>query len=204
MEETKKELHEEHVHHEMHHGYPEKKKDGDTLWDIVKFALTALIIVLPIRMFIAQPFIVSGASMVPTFKDKDYLIIDELTYRVEDPKRGDVIVFHPPQDTKVYYIKRIIGLPNETIVIKGSSVTIKNEEHPLGFALSEPYLQNKSNDDMTKKTGPNEYFVLGDNRPFSSDSRVWGVLPKDHITGRALLRLFPIQHIDVLPGKASY
>lgn len=182
----------------------EKKKKGDSFWDLIKFALVALIIVLPIRVFIAQPFIVSGASMVPTFEDKDYLIVDELSYHLSQPSRGDVIIFHPPKDPSIYYIKRIIGLPNETVILSGSSVTIKNSEHPDGFDLSEPYITNKSSDTVTKTLGADEYFVMGDNRPASYDSRGWGILPRDHIIGRAFLRLYPFNHVSIFPGEAHY
>lgn len=178
------------------------KKNENSFWELLKFAFIALIIVIPIRTFIAQPFIVSGSSMVPTFEDKQYLIVDELSYRFENPNRGDVIIFHPPQNESVYYIKRIIGLPNETVEISGGTITIKNSEHPDGFVLDEPYIVKPSNDTAsTHLLGPKEYFVMGDNRTASSDSRAWGNLPADHITGRAFLRLLPITDISIFPGE---
>lgn len=168
--------------------------------DIIKVLFLALVIVLPIRIFIAQPFIVSGASMEPTFHNGDYLIIDELSYRFNKPQRGDVVIFRYPKDPNTFFIKRIIGLPNETITLTPTSTRIKNFEHPEGFALDESYAQNHDGANMSVTLGPDEYFVMGDNRDASSDSRSWGPLPADHITGRALLQLFPPDDISILPG----
>ena len=173
----------------------------ESVWELVRFALIVLVLAVGLRFFVAQPFVVSGSSMVPTFTDKDYLIVDELTYDFENPARGDVIVFHPPAQPKgIYYIKRVIGLPGETISINGGTVTIANADHPNGFVLSEPYISAPTNNVITKKLGSDEYFVMGDNRPFSSDSRSWGVLPRKNIVGRTFLRLLPVTHISVLPG----
>lgn len=178
-----------------------QKKEVNSWWDLIKFAITAFVIIVPIRFFIIQPFVVSGDSMVPTFHDKDYLIVDEISYRFKSPQRGDVIIFKPPNQPKgIYYIKRIIGLPGESISIKGTKVTIVNKEHPEGYQLSEPYVQNISSDNFETTVAEGELFVLGDNRPRSSDSRVWGLLPIKNITGRALVRLFPFRDISYLPG----
>ncbi len=182
----------------------EPPKKQDSLWDIIKFAALALLIVIPVRMFIAQPFVVSGLSMFPTFHNADYLIIDELSYRFTEPHRGDVIVFKYPKDPSKFFIKRIIGLPNETISINGSKVTIKNEANPEGFSLDEQYVQNTAQNNLTTTTGPTEYFVLGDNRSGSSDSRVWGNLDRSYIIGRAYLRLLPLSLINYLPGKEPF
>ncbi len=169
--------------------------------ELVKFAAIAFIIVVPIRYFVAQPFVVSGLSMFPTFNDGQYLIIDELSYRFHPPHRGDVVVFHYPKDKSKYFIKRIIGLPGETVVTKNNSVTIKNADHPEGFVLDEPYVSRAVDGNVTSKLGADEYFVLGDNRPASSDSRYWGNLPKDLIVGRVYLRLLPFSRIGILPGE---
>ena len=177
------------------------QKIGSSLLDTIKFIVLALIIVTPIRMFIAQPFIVSGSSMDPTFATGQYLIVDELSYHLGDPKRGDVIILRYPNDTKKFFIKRVIGLPNETLEIQNGTVTIKNMEHPEGFAMSEPYIKYTKNDTMTKMLGEGEYFVMGDNRAASSDSRYWGVVPRDLVVGRALVRLLPIASAAVLPGN---
>ncbi|OGI82921.1 signal peptidase I [Candidatus Nomurabacteria bacterium RIFCSPLOWO2_02_FULL_44_12] len=176
----------------------EKEKSG---WELVRFAIIALLVVVPIRLFIAQPFVVSGASMFPTFEDKDYLIVDELTYKFNEPKRDDVIIFRYPNDTKKFFIKRIIGLPNETGDIKGGTITITNESHPDGLTLEEPYVKNGSADNVHFELKNGEYYVMGDNRIASSDSRSWGTVSRKHIVGRALVRLWPISDIDFLPGK---
>ena len=177
---------------------PQKKKEG--FWDLIKFAILAILIVVPIRAFVAQPFIVSGSSMIPTFKNSDYLIVDEISYKFEAPKRGDVIVFKWPKDTSKYFIKRIIGLPGETVKIKGSLVTIINKDNPNGLVLGEPYVENKSDNTLEITLPDDQYFVMGDNRSGSSDSRAWGNLPSDLIVGRALVRLFPVNKISLLPG----
>lgn len=181
------------------------KKGLENFWDLIKFAVIALIIVIPIRMFVAQPFLVSGESMFPTFHDGEYLIVDELSYIIGQPHRGDVIVFRYPGDTKRFFIKRIIGLPNEEVSIKNGIVTIINQENPKGFILNEPYIDEKFDTTSNYKTGESEYFVMGDNRNRSSDSRVWGEplitkLTSKLIIGRAYLRLLPLKDISYLPG----
>jgi signal peptidase I len=175
-------------------------KSSESIWSTVRFFLTSLAIVIPLRLFIAQPFIVSGESMVPTFHNSDYLIVDQISYRLSDPGRGDVIVFRYPYDTKRFFIKRIIGLPGETVIVRGNDVIIKNEANPKGITLDESYISHSVSGDMTVKLDEGEYFVMGDNRPASSDSRVWGVLDEKYITGRALVRLYPFNHISLLPG----
>ena|SRR3989338_5940106 len=179
----------------------ETEKEDSGWRELVRFALIALIIVAPIRLFIAEPFVVSGSSMVPTFENKDYLIIDKLSYELGNPKRSDVVIFKYPNDPTKYFIKRIIGLPNETVEIKGSVVTIINGEYKDGFKLSEPYVKNISNNTTHLELKSDEYFVMGDNRSGSSDSRVWGPVNEKFLTGRALLRLLPLNHINILPGS---
>ena len=178
---------------------PGEKKE--TWWDFLRFALIATAIVLPIRLFIAQPFIVSGASMVPNFENGNYLIIDELTYRFEEPKRGEVIVFRFPFEPGRFLIKRIAALPQETIIIKDDTVTIKNAAHPEGFVWEQGVVRSSHRKaEQTVTLGENEYFVLGDNRDESADSRLWGVLRREYITGRPLLRLFPLPQLGLFPG----
>lgn len=179
----------------------ENKFDKQSFWELVRFAFFALIIVIPIRIFIAQPFIVSGSSMVPTFEDGQYLIIDEISYRLNDPQRDDVIVFRYPNDTTKYFIKRIIGLPNETVDIKGNTVTVTNKNHPDGLILDQSFIENTSNNDTHFELKDDEYFVMGDNRSASSDSRYWGAVPKNLLIGKVFLRLLPIDKIGLLPGN---
>lgn len=177
-----------------------KERKKDSVWDLVKFAIIAFLIVMPIRMFIAQPFVVSGDSMFPTFHDGEYLIVDEISYIAGNPSRGDVAIFRYPNDTKRFFIKRIIGLPNEEISINGNKIKIINKENPEGFLLTEPYINEDFDFSGTYKTKNGEYFVLGDNRNKSLDSRFWGILPEKLLIGRAYLRLLPIKEISYLPG----
>lgn len=177
------------------------KTRWQSFWELVRFALIALIIVIPIRVFIAEPFIVSGSSMVPTFENGDYLIIDKVSYMLGSPKRDDVVVFRYPGDTSKFFIKRIIGLPNETVDIKGNEVTITNGDYKEGFKLEQPFVKNISNNDTHFELKDSEYFVMGDNRGASSDSRYWGAVEKDLLTGKALLRLLPINKVDFWPGS---
>jgi signal peptidase I len=167
-------------------------------WDIAKTAAVALILAGLVRYFIVQPFFVEGASMEPNFENGEYLLIDEISYYFQNIERDEVVVFHYPLDTSKYYIKRVVGLPGETIEIKSGKVNIYNSAHPEGFAVNETYLggNSKTDGDIKKKLGGDEYFVLGDNRAVSSDSRRWGVLPKSDIVGRVWLRAWPI-------GKAA-
>ena len=176
------------------------REHAESLWDLVKFAALALVIVLPIRMFIAQPFIVSGESMVPTFQDGQYLIVDEISYILNGAHRGDVVVFKYPNDTKRYFIKRVIGMPDEKIIINDGKIKIINKENPDGFFLEEPYINEAFPTTGEYITGDNEYFVMGDNRNHSADSRSWGILPKNLMVGRAYLRLLPFKDISYLPG----
>ena len=178
---------------------------GDFLKEIIKFSIIAFIIVVPIRLYVAQPFIVSGASMSPTFESGNYLIVDQLSYKFKEPNRGDVIIFRFPQDPSKFFIKRIIGLPGETIEIAEGAITIKNSTYPEGFFINEPYVElvSKRSTPLTTVLLDDEYFVLGDNRGASSDSRSWGPLQENLIVGKALLRLLPVTALDILPGDYS-
>lgn len=181
---------------------PAKQGFWHSAGEFVRFAGIVIIIVFCVRYFVAQPFIVSGTSMVPTFQNSNYLIIDQLSYRFQEPHRGDVIVFHPPLEMKTYYIKRIIGIPGDLVTVKNGVVTISNDEYPDGFTLNEPYLNKESTiENVSLKVTPGNYFVMGDNRSVSFDSRRWGLLPKKNITGRAFIRLFPLNEIDLFPGE---
>lgn len=173
------------------------------------YLAVALAIALVVRFFIAAPYIVSGSSMEPNFDNWNYLIVDRLTYHFEAPQRGDVVVLNLPEDTGRALIKRIIGLPGDTIQLTGTEpvVTIINTAHPKGFTLKEPYISPSNygggtNISVTLST--DEYFALGDNRKVSADSRVWGILPRADIVGRVLLRLYPLNGIGILPSSARY
>lgn len=179
----------------------QEEKRENFFTELLKFALVAVIIVVPVRLFVAQPFIVSGASMEPTFDNGEYLIVDEISYRLESPSRGDVVIFRYPKDPSQYFIKRVIGLPNETVQITEGNVSV-TKENGEKVTLAEPYVVNEGNGrNMSVTLDEGEYFVMGDNRPASSDSRLWGVLPEKNIVGRALVRLLPIQTAKIFPGK---
>lgn len=170
------------------------------LGEFLRLVLVAAAIALPIRYFIAQPFIVRGESMEPNFQEGEYLVIDEFSYLIRAPKRGEVVVFRYPLNTRQYFIKRVIGLPGETLKIKENSVFITSAEHPGGFKLEESYLPEKleTRGSVEFVLGPSEYVVLGDNRPASSDSRSWGTLDRELITGRAFFRVLPPARFGVV------
>jgi len=160
--------------------------------------LIALFIVLPVRYFLIQPFVVKGQSMEPTFYNSDYLIIDELSYHLRSPKRGEVIVFRAPVAKNTYYIKRIIGLPNETVEIKDGEILVFDPKIKKEVNIKEDYIassvQTSGNVKITLK--PDEYFVLGDNRRLSYDSRNWGPVTRSEVVGRVLLRLYPLNQLQ--------
>lgn len=177
------------------------------VWEILKFSVIALLIVLPVRYFIAQPFVVSGTSMVPTFNASDYLVIDEVTYRFYEPQRGDVIIFRYPLDPSTFFVKRVIGLPYETVEVSDGTITIVSADKAERFVLKEPYVVASENTHRWSETvtlGAGEYYVLGDNRDVSADSRVWGPLPERYIMGRAFAQLMPITQIQLFPGKYEF
>lgn len=177
-----------------------KETSRSSFWEFVRYALIALLIVIPFRIFIAQPYMVSGSSMDPTFKDADYLIVDQISKRFEDPQRGSVVIIKYPKDTSKYFIKRLIGFPGETVEIKSGVVTVYNEENKNGLKLDEPYVFYKKNENFSITLGENEYFVMGDNRAGSFDSRSWGTLPKKNIIGKPMVRLLPLNKIGFWPG----
>ncbi|NCF75256.1 MAG: signal peptidase I [Xanthomonadaceae bacterium] len=166
--------------------------------ETIKAIVISLVIIIPIRYFLIQPFYVKGASMEPTFNNHDYLIVNEIEYRFSSPKRGDIIVFRYPGDKREYFIKRIIGLPNERVKIENNKVFIYNNKFPKGVEINEKYLNEKDikkNADTT--LNGNEYFVLGDNRNNSFDSRFFGTVSKDLIIGKVWLRGWPFNNVKI-------
>lgn len=181
----------------------EEEKKNNFWAEVVQFILIIVFVVIPFRAWVAQPFVVSGDSMQPSFETSDYLIIDQLTYKFKDPVRGDVIVFRYPNDPSKFFIKRIIGLPGDTVMVKDEKVYITPQNTIYTTLLDEPYIQGLRPTDMKILVPYGSYFVLGDNREVSSDSRVWGLLDDSLIKGRAFLRLFPLDQIDLFPGNYS-
>lgn len=167
------------------------------LVEIFKVVAISLAIIIPIRYFLIQPFYVKGASMEPNFEDHQYLIIDEISYRFGDPKRGDIVVFRYPKDPRQFFIKRVIGLPGETVKVKDGKVYIFNTDYPNGVAINEGEYLNDGYTAGTKEVtlGEDEYFVLGDNRSASLDSRGFGTVPRRLIIGRVWLRGYPFDQI---------
>ncbi|HNW20023.1 MAG TPA: signal peptidase I [bacterium] len=174
---------------------------GISLLEIVKVGLLALAIVLPIRLFIVCPFYVKGASMEPNFYDKEYLLIDEISYRFQAPQRGEVVVFRYPQDPREYFIKRIIGLPGETLKMDQGDVYLLDKSTNEWTKITETYLpstdQTFALDSNELTLGPDEFFVLGDNRAHSRDSRFFGPLNRRYIVGRVMLRGLPISRAQI-------
>jgi signal peptidase I len=173
------------------------------IWDISKIIIIALLIVLPIRYFVFQPFFVRGESMEPNFHNGDYLIIDELSYQFRAPQRGEVIVFKYPSDPSQRYIKRIVGLPGETISIQDGQVFIFQDG--INQLLEETeYLSQfvQTAGDVQTALDKNEYFVLGDNRSLSADSRRWGALPEENIIGRVFFRAWPFAVLAKIEAPA--
>jgi len=171
------------------------------VWEITKVVVISLAIILPVRYYLIQPFYVKGASMEPNFHDHEYLIIDEISYRFNPPIRGQVVVFRYPRNPQEYFIKRVIGLPGEEVQIKDGQITIFNEEHPEGFMLSETYLpadlMTDGQNEEKISVGSNEYFVLGDNRNASKDSRSFGPVSRSFITGKVLFRGWPLNEVTI-------
>lgn len=167
----------------------------------MKIVFISLVIIIPVRYFLIQPFYVKGASMEPNFYDREYLIIDEISYRLSEPERGDIVVFRYPLDPQEFFIKRLIGLPGESVQIKGGNVIIYNDENPNGVFLNEDYLSKDlktyglTEDLIT--LGDDQYFVLGDNRSSSKDSRSFGPVDKSFIIGKVLLRGLPFNRAKI-------
>ena len=190
---------------------------GSFLWEVAKVFVWALVIILPIRVFLFQPFFVQGASMEPNFQNGDYLVVGELGYKetsldlfgahlftvgeVKDLKREEVVVFRYPRNPEQYFIKRIIGLPGEQVKIANGKVQIFNKENPEGLVLDESgYLAKGvvTGGAVDITLSQDQYFVLGDNRPNSSDSRIWGPLPKNDVVGKVMLRAWPLAKTEIL------
>lgn len=166
-----------------------------SFFEIIETVAIAVVAVVLVRTFIVQPFVVSGASMEPSFYNGNYLLIDELTYRFRQPERGEIVVFRYPGDHSSFYIKRIIGLPSERVVIDGGKVSVYSGGEKM--ILSEAYLSGEfTSGSFEVVLGPDQYFVMGDNRNFSFDSRSWGPLPRGDIIGVVRIRLWPINEVQ--------
>jgi len=184
------------------------RKFLSSLLEVLEVAVIAVVAVFIVRTFLVQPFLVSGSSMSPNFSNGDYVLVDELTYHLRAPERGEVVVFHDPQDYATYFIKRIIGLPGDKIQVGNNKVTVVNTQYPNGLTLDESYLPSGtpvgaeqcdggtlSGGVCTYNLPAGSYLALGDNRQFSFDSRDWGTLPGKNIVGLVRVRLWPLNGI---------
>jgi signal peptidase I len=175
------------------------KRIAKSLWETAQTVIIALLVALAIRYYVAQPFLVSGASMEPDFHNGNFLIVDEISYRFNEPARGDVIVFKYPGDRSEYFIKRIIGLPGEQLTVTDNTVRI-TMQNGSSTVLLEPYIKPdlRGNQNKEVSLGEKEYFVMGDNRGNSFDSRNWGPLSRNDITGIVRLRVFPFSQFGII------
>ncbi len=174
--------------------------------ELVHVVVISLAIILPIRYFLIQPFYVKGASMEPNFHDHEYLIIDEISYRFSEPERGDIVVFRYPDDPRQFFIKRVVGMPEERVVIYNGKVLIYNQDNPEGQLLSEKdYLDNPfTPGDKDIKLSDDEYFLMGDNRTASMDSRAFGPVPQRFVVGKVLFRGWPPEKMQFFTDGVEY
>lgn len=175
-------------------------KDGLESWyELTKSVDVIFIIALAIRIFVFQPYIVEGTSMEPNFKSKEFILVERVSYRMREPARGDVIVFHPPGDQNINYIKRVIAVAGETIEIDRGKISIDGRQLNEDY-LTRNYTNTEQARDRTVKytLGDDQYFVLGDNRDNSSDSRVFGPIAKNTIIGKAFVVVLPISQFQII------
>lgn len=169
-----------------------------------------IILVKLVQAFIIQPFIVDGASMLPTYHNKEFLLVDKFSYRIKNPERGDIMIFKLYENNSNPYegkhlIKRVIGLPGEHIVVKNGITTIYNKNNPNGFILDEPFVSFKeTTKDADITLDEHHYFMMGDNRAQSYDSRDWGALDEVNIKGQVLFRVYPFKQAGYEPGRYSF
>lgn len=155
------------------------------LREIVETVLLTIVIYAVVN-FATGRYRVEGDSMLPTVHPNEYVLLDKVSYRLREPERGEIVVFHYPYDQERDFIKRIVGLPGETVAVANGVVTVNGE------TLTEPYISAPPTYTNTWTVGPNEYFVLGDNRNNSSDSHSWGMLKREFLVGRAMVVYWPM------------
>lgn len=163
------------------------------LVDFIETIVVALAVALLIRKYVVMVSLVPSGSMIPTFQIRDRLIVNRFIYRFTEPNRGDIIVFKSTTDDKDY-VKRCIGLPGETVEMKNGYVYINGKL----LVLSGVDIQRDRTNFGPMVVPPSSYFVLGDNRGNSRDSRYWGVVPKSHLMGKSLFTFWPISQMRVL------
>lgn len=186
------------------------EKIGATFLDLIETMAISFSIFLVVYLFFLQPHQVNGQSMVPNFESGEHVLTDKVTYKVRDPQRGEVLVFHAPPDancaegTGCDFIKRVIGVPGDTVEVKDNAIWVNGEKLPEPYIPSDyPILPGNATRNKSVYLGPGEFFVCGDNRPYSSDSRAWGAITKAEIVGRVFFRYWPPSAISPI-GKSSY
>jgi signal peptidase I len=168
------------------------EKYARVIRELIETIAFTLLIFLVIR-FAAQSFRVDGESMEPGLHTDEYVLVDKVTYLFHAPERGDVVVFHYPLDTQRDFIKRIIGVPGDIVSTTSSSVIVD------GQSLHEPYISLAHNFGVSKwKLGPNQFFVMGDNRDNSLDSRSWGPLDRSYFVGKVMVVYWPINNWELI------
>ncbi len=186
------------------------QKLGATFLDLVETIAISFSIFLVVYLFFLQPHQVNGQSMVPNFQSGEHVLTDKITFRMRDPQHGEVVVFHAPpaancpEGTGCDFIKRILAVPGDTVEVKDNAIWVNGQRLPESY-IPEDFVTMPGN--ATKSTslhmGPDEYFAVGDNRPYSSDSRAWGAIKKSDIIGRVFFRYWPATAVSPI-GKADY
>jgi signal peptidase I len=166
------------------------------LLDVFETVVISLLLFMAINAVSAR-IRVDGHSMVPTFQDGEFVIVDKISYNFKDPERGDIVVFHYPRDPEQEYIKRVIGLPGEQVSVGGGVVSVNGEP------LAEPYIAAAPSYEIDLVVPEGEYFVLGDNRNNSSDSHNWGTVPTDYLVGRAIFVYWPLNELGVIRDASA-
>ena len=177
------------------------KRAVAAIFDFLQSIVVVMAIMVMVYLFVMSPQEIKGASMEPSFIDGEYILTNKILYKIKDPKRGDVVIFKSPGNPDIDYIKRIIGLPGDTVMLRNDTMYVNGTE------VEEPYLSPgitifggsylDENQEIVVPEG--EYFVMGDNRPHSADSREFGTIPKEDFIGKAILRYWPFSKLGVVP-----
>jgi signal peptidase I len=221
--------------HDVVDSHSKKTAKATDFWvETAKTIGISIVLALGLRQFVAQAFFIPSGSMEPTLLVDDRVIVDRVSYRFSDPQRGDIVVFDPTaklqeMNYKEAFIKRVIGLPGDTVEVHDDKVTINGKpltenypsaQHPT--EMTKLYIEINKKNPQTRlwspeRKGPEfpqsgqsnvvpagQYLVLGDHRSNSSDSRIWGFVPKDKIVGKAIIRFWPLNRLGGLDPKPNY
>jgi len=180
------------------------KKGAIAILEALQPIVMAFAIFMMVYLFLFQPHKVDGSSMYPNFHDQEFILTDKVTYRRTLPQRGDVIIFHAPPPFDSDFIKRVIGLPNETVMVKDNSVFINGQKLPEPYLPSSYVTTEKSflREGVPYTIPTGYYMVMGDNREYSSDSREWGPISRSAIVGKAWVRYWPLDRIGVIQHQS--